>query len=256
MKVSAILAVLLLVAGMASASISVVTEVSTLGQIGTFPQVYYGVTVHLVGGTANDKANAFDLNFSGSMYQIEGYNGTKSFWLSDVETMLTNGHTEDIPDPITEEPVPTWFPAELTPLAARFDSHMLIRLNQTIGSIGTPSEEASTGASPSRDAFFGTPAGTKYGPKTKMGEVPVGSGLGNMSFAISSAALSQDLPFIYLVMEGTKKVFLNGEVAVTSPGGDYKVPFNNFEIVVPEPATMAMLAIGAVGLVLRRRRRA
>lgn len=277
MKVSAILGVLLLVAGVSSASLTVTTEVSDIGAIGTGTLHFYGVTVHFVGANANEMLTAVDLRFNGSMYQVwgaRGVGGTRAtVWIDQVQAQLTNGTSYWYDPGDGSDPIWVSYPNDLTPLAARFDSHLLISsLAAQLPAGNTPYETEPTNPAGKNPFFANGPAPDTYWPNTAIGKTtgnplpdpvpPAPQYEGNIVFAMGGG-FQQDLPFAYFVIPANKKVLLTGEAAYSldGPTGNLtdKVLFTNFEITtvaIPEPATMAMLALGAVGLIMRKRRRA
>lgn len=272
MKVSsilAVLAVLLLVAGVSSASLSIVQETRNLGTLGSDPNPYYGVTIHFVSSDAIYKFAGCDLALTGQMFQVQGHRGgsadTVTFWLNQVETELTNA--------VTGGPLSGRHAASLTAVEASFDSHLLIRKADVPVSTNNPGEFYLDPAAwldiPPDYPYAYPPTGywgedgvTATNPRADwgnfMGNDPQSENFGRMSFAISTAARLQDTPFIYLVLQGTKTVNMSGMITMSTDAGVMEAQTftsaNPYVIAVPEPVTMAMLALGAVGLVLRRRR--
>jgi hypothetical protein len=72
----------------------------------------------------------------------------------------------------------------------------------------------------------------------------------NFALGIAGTAQQLDLPFMQVVIKGMGLVNMKG-LAVSNEGKGYNI---DEDIQIPEPATLGLLAVGAAGALIRRRR--
>jgi hypothetical protein len=219
------------------------------------------VTVVAHAGAGN-RIGTFDIQLVGSMFQVKStvaqHVTEDTFWYDSWLNSTTNGGSTFVDpdgDPTSgDEYWETYGPA-LTTNQARYDSHLLISSTWVTASQGNPGEEYATAGT-----VLGAGANAQF--KSWMGNSPQSSNNGRMSIGLATSVRAQDLPFVFLVLRNTQPVYLTGDIvydigpSFATSGVTTWASGSPFVIQAPEPASMAMLCLGALGLVLRRRRRA
>ena len=173
-------------------------------------------TLTFTGVTPGDKFSAFDGSLRGPMSQTWYF--TKGAWDSTVW-------------------VGDFFPGEEPD--ATLDSHLLVDNVNVIIAVGADEAADTT-----------TPLGTTPAGYTRLlGTYMANSVNTNMAFAVPVAFQLTVQPFAQLVIPAGQKVHVLGT------GVGFNAQGLPIDIMVPEPATLGLLAFGAVGALIRRRRR-
>ena len=182
-------------------------------------------TVRFVGSTAGDRFSAFDGRFEGPMsqtwYAFKGWMTT--VWVGDFA-----------------------LPTEAA--SAAVDSHMLIDPHDAAHVLvaSEPNEDLDTtgwvpGVTPTPDV---------NGYQRGLGTYMSTTATSNMAFAIPGAYQTINQVLAQIVIPAGETVYLNCTAVGYNGQGLVLVDYP-----IPEPASMALLALGAAGVILRRRRR-
>jgi hypothetical protein len=228
MKLSSILAVILLVASVSSASLSMTVSVSAPVNLGTLTgdasgATYYGVTVHFISsGDATMKPAVYNLSFTGSMFQMKGsrgYAGGVTFWADQLAAELVDGGTEEAPTGAIG--------ASLTALEAVWDTHICLNSFNQPTKVFDPYTEGTPGLlTPAQAIQFGDTLDASDNSRARGGVTNFIGGTftttnPNKYFLFASDPVTRlvDTPFIYLVLQGTKTVSMSGTVTFNDGGG-------------------------------------
>ena len=208
-KVMVVIGLAAMLATVANAAVKV--QVTPNGSYAVAGGIVDAWKVTLAADTAAEKVTAFDLAFTGSMYQFGQYY-----------------------PPSIANTTPLLGMAGL-PTPAEKDSHFLLAAGGLTAMITAPHEN--------NDWRYGQPV-----PFEGQG---LGTVLGGIS-GISLASQSQNLAFANIaILRGSPVVLLNGSVADIQGKTAY---YQGVPIGIPEPATMGLLALGALGMLRRRRK--
>ena len=217
MRMALISLVLLTVASVAPAALY--CEVTENASPGAGLESY---TVWFKGTVASDALAAFDGRIDGPLNQVWGAVGDPITYMSTVH----NPSTSD-----------TFWPGTAH---IDQDSRMLLASGHLTTVLTAPDEDAS-GMAPVVGWMM---------HQTGTGTYLASTATTNMIFGIATGARSINLAFAQLVLATGDEVRLTGEAAAAD-----EVQKLELDMVIPEPATLGLLLLGAGAALIRRRRR-
>ena len=209
------------------ASADLVCEVLTNPSPGAGLSSY---TIYFKGATPGEYLSAFDGRFDGPMNQ--GWFYWKSAWLTTA-----------------------WIGDFATGESASWDCDTHVLVGRPAGGSGDQADYGvliAQGANEDLNTTGWTPSVTPT-PDGNGYQFGLGSYLANtlhtnMAFAIASAQQTENVAFAQIVTQG-------GTVVLTGKAVANNSSYIDLNMVIPEPATLALLAMGAAAVVARKRRR-
>ena len=186
-------------------------------------------TVYFKGTTPGEYLSAVDISFNGPLYQ--------GWWYGKAWN-----------------PTP-WIGCFFTGESASWDKDSHLLLGEPPHAASPPGDPQTYGVLVAVGAVEDLDTGNVTSPPDANGyQFGLGTYLANasdsnMAFAIGSAWQTENVAFAQIVLESGTEALLTGK-AVANNGS-----YIDLDVIIPEPAALALLAMGAAGIVMKRKKR-